>query len=227
MHISVIIPTLNEEKTLGRLLSALQPYPGLEIIVADGGSVDGTLAIAEYYGTAGITSEPGRGKQQNAGAGAARGDIFLFLHSDTFPPADFPGQISSILDLPGTAAGAFRLGIDAPGFGYRVIEWGANRRSGLLQLSYGDQGLFVSRRHFFAAGGFPDQPILEDIELVRRLRKFGRIRLAPAAVSTSPRRWRRLGIFRTFLINQLMLAGHIARVSPDKLAKLYYGKTGS
>lgn len=222
MNISIIIPTLNEEKHIGRLLSSLKPYSGLEVIVADGGSTDRTLEIAEYYGVKKVSSLPGRGRQQNKGAEAAAGEIFLFLHGDTFPPPDFPRYIAAVLSLPDTAAGAFRLRIDAPGAGFRLIEWGANRRSLLLQMTYGDQALFVGRQLFFEAGRFPDQRILEDVELVRRLKRFGRIRLASAAVTTSPRRWREKGLIRTFLLNQFMLAGYLLRVDPEKLARIYY-----
>lgn len=222
LNISIIIPTLNEEENIGLLLSSLKTYPGLEIVIADGGSTDRTLEIAEYYGVTRVSSRPGRGRQQNKGAEAAAGDIFLFLHSDTFLPPDFSRYISSVLSMPDTAGGAFRLRIDASGAAYRLIEWGANQRSLLLQMIYGDQALFVSRRLFFEAGGFPDQRILEDIELVRRLKKFGRIRLASAAVKTSSRRWRKKGLMRTTLLNQVMLAGYLLRINPEKMARLYY-----
>ncbi|MDW7772985.1 MAG: TIGR04283 family arsenosugar biosynthesis glycosyltransferase [Desulfobulbaceae bacterium] len=224
MNISIIIPTLNEEKTLGRLLCTLKAYAGLELLVADGGSDDRTLEIAQYYGAKTVSSGPGRGRQQNRGAEAATGDILLFLHSDTLLPAEFSGYIYSLLSLPGTAGGAFRLKIDAPGAGYRVIEWGANLRSSLFQLIYGDQAIFVSRKLFFQAGGFPDQAILEDVELVRRLNKFGKIRLAPAVATTSARRWLKLGLVRTTLLNQMMLAGYLLNVDPEKLNHLYYKK---
>ena len=224
LNISVIIPTLNEGKGLGRLLISLQEYPGLEIIVADGGSSDQTLEIAKYYGAQTVSSGPGRGRQQNKGAASASGDTFLFLHSDTFPPVNFPYHIATFLSLPNTAGGAFRLKIDAPGAGFRMIEWGANLRSFLFQMIYGDQAIFVRKHLFFKAGTFPDQMILEDVELVRRLKKFGKIRLAPAAVITSPRRWQKLGLVRTTLLNQVMLAGYLLKIDPEKLGRLYYKK---
>ena len=222
LNISIIIPTLNEEKNLGSLLSSLKTTGETEIIVADGGSRDKTLDIAEYYGSKTVHSSAGRGRQLNKGADSATGDTFLFLHSDTFLPADYFRHISSVLSLPETAGGAFHLRIDAPGTGYRLIEWGVNRRSNILQMPYGDQALFVRRKLFYAADKFPDQILLEDVELVHRLKKFGKIRLAPAAVTTSPRRWRQGGLIRTTFLNQVMLAGYLLRIDPKKLAKLYY-----
>lgn len=224
MNISVIIPTLNERDTLGPLLTSLQMYPELEIIVADGGSSDETLEIARYYDAASVSSEPGRGRQLNRGAEIASGDTLVFLHSDTYLPTEFLYHINSSMNLPDTAGGAFRLRIDAPGAGYRIIEWGANMRSSLFAMPYGDQAIFVSRKLFWQAGGFPDQNILEDVALIRCLNKHGRIRLAPAEVTTSARRWRKLGLVRTTLLNQIILAGYLLKIDPEKLSRLYYNK---
>jgi rSAM/selenodomain-associated transferase 2 len=221
-NISVVIPTLNEETTLGHLLTTLLEHLDVEVIVADGGSSDQTLAIADYYGVKAVSSEPGRGKQQNLGAGLATGDILLFLHSDTFLPDDFPHHIHATLGRPATVAGAFRLKINAPGSGYRLIEWGVYQRSKLLQLIYGDQAIFVRKKTFLKAGGFPEQTFLEDMELIRRLKKLGRIRLAPAAVTTSARRWHHNGLVRTTLLNQCILLGYLAGVNHDTLGRFYY-----
>ncbi len=222
MNISVIIPTLNEKKTLGRLLSSLQVYQGLEVIVADGGSTDHTLEIAAYYGAITISSEPGRGKQQNMGAHIASNEVLLFLHSDTFLPVDFHKHIHTLLDKSDTAAGAFRLKISAPDTGYRIIEWGTNLRSKILKLIYGDQAIFLRKEIFFIAGGFPDQKFLEDVELIRRLKKLGKIRLAPAEVTTSSRRWKRCGLVQTTLMNQFILAGYLFGMNHESLSRFYY-----
>ncbi|GBE13577.1 beta-monoglucosyldiacylglycerol synthase [bacterium BMS3Bbin14] len=225
MNISIIIPTLNEEATLAPLLANLLagPRPGPEIIVADGGSTDHTLELARRPGVLSVSSRPGRGPQQNRGARAASRDNLLFLHCDTRLPEAFAVHVHAILERPQTAAGAFRLKINGPGAGLRLVEWGVGLRSRLLQMVYGDQAIFVRREVFHQAGGFADQAILEDLDLIRRLRRLGRIRVAPAAVTTSARRWQRLGIIRTTLLNQVMLAGYLARVKPEKLARLYYG----
>lgn len=225
MNISIIIPTLNEEAALAPLLTDLLagPRPRPEIIVADGGSTDRTLDLARRQGVQVVSSLPGRGPQQNQGARAASRDTLLFLHSDTRLPEAFAVHVHAILERPQTAAGAFRLKINAPGAGLRLVEWGVGLRSRLLQIVYGDQAIFVRRKIFHQAGGFANRTILEDLDLVRRLRRLGRIRVAPAAVTTSARRWQRLGITRTTLLNQVMLAGYLARVNPEKLARLYYG----
>lgn len=222
MNISVIIPTFNEEKTLGKLLVFLKDYPNLDIIAVDGGSSDHTRAIARYYGITVSRAAKGRGKQLNMGARLATNDTLLFLHSDTLPPPDFANQIISCLDLSDTGGGAFSLKIDAPGVGYRIIEKGANFRAAALQMPYGDQAIFVKKELFHKAGGFPDQKILEDVALIRQLKKYGKIRLAPSAVTTSARRWRKLGLLKTTLLNQLILTGYLLNIDPEQLARLYY-----
>lgn len=221
LRISIIIPTLNEEKNLGRLLDTLQAYQGLEIIVADGGSTDHTADIARNHGALVVTSRTGRGSQQNNGAKKASGNILVFLHCDCRLPDTFPDLVHAVLNRPGSSAGSFRLHIDAVGRAYRLIEWGTNLRSRFLGLPYGDQALFVKKTTFTEAGGFPDQPLLEDLQLVCRLKRLGRIGIAPAAVTTSARRWQRLGVLRTTMLNQLILAGYLLGIKPEKLARLY------
>jgi len=221
-NISIITPVLNEEQQIVDFLDNLQAAPCREHILIDGGSTDRTRNLINRYPVHLISSPPGRGTQQNAGASAATGEILLFLHCDTRLPENYQHFVLDILAQPGIAAGAFQLGIDHPDRRYRLIERGVNLRSCLLSLPYGDQALFMKKSVFQRAGGFPDQPILEEISLLRRLWRLGRIGLAPAAVSTSARRWQRRGIVRTTLINQLMLAGMMAGISPRRLAGFYY-----
>ena len=221
----MIIPTLNEESNLAILLSALQAYPDLEIIVADGNSKDRTADIAQKHGVSLIRTEGGRASQLNRGAEAASRNILLFLHCDTLLPDNFGHQVHDILNLPGTSAGAFQLTIQARGIGYRLVEWGANLRSRLCKLPYGDQAIFVRKNIFDQFGGFPDLPILEDLELVRRLKRLGTIQIAPAAVTTSARRWQELGIIRTTLFNQIMLIGFFLNADLEKLRQRYYRNT--
>ena len=222
--ISVIIPTLNEEDNLDRLLTWLRGRPGLEIIVVDGGSTDRTVACAQRYGVRVVPAKAGRGDQLNRGAELATREVLLFLHADTLLPDDFAARVHAILALPQTAAGAFLLRIDARGTGYRCIEWGANLRSRLLGMPYGDQAIFVSNPVLRQAGGVPRQPILEDVVLIRRLKRFGSIRIASAAVTTSPRRWQRLGPIRTTLRNQLVLLGALCGLQPHTLHRFYTGE---
>ena len=224
-RISIIIPTLNEENNLDNLLSSLQAYQSVEIIVADGGSTDQTVDIARNHTVQVVTSPAGRGLQQNKGAKTASGNILVFLHCDTVLPDNFPDLVDTVLNQTGTAAGAFRLRINADGSGYRYIEWGVNVRTRFLGLPYGDQVLFVNKNIFEQAGGFPNLPILEDLVLVRRLKRLGRIRISKASVITSARRWKRLGVIKTTLINQVILAGYLFGIKPETLARLYYKTT--
>ncbi len=224
LSISIIIPVFNEEAAVGPCLDRLpRSSPEVELLVVDGGSADATAAVVRARGLEPLVTAPGRGGQLRAGAAAASGDIFLFLHCDTCLPPDFLTHTRSVLSRDGVAAGAFRLRIDALGAAYRLIEAGTNLRSSLLGLPYGDQALFMRRAAYLAAGGFPDQPIMEDVALVRRLRQLGAVALAPAAVTVSARRWQLLGPLRVTLINQLMLLGSAAGLSPQRLAGWYYG----
>jgi rSAM/selenodomain-associated transferase 2/rSAM/selenodomain-associated transferase 1 len=223
-HVSVIIPTLNEEAHIVSAVSALQQTGPCEIIVADGGSADRTLTLAKQAGARVVVSAASRARQMNAGAAQATGSVLLFLHVDTFPPANWPNLISEALRRPGVAAGAFHLQIDGHFRGKHMIEWSANLRSKWLQLPYGDQGLFLARSLFESLGGFDDQPIMEDYEMVRRLRRFGSIETLPEAVRTSARRWERFGVMRTTLTNQLMLAAYHVGISPQNLARFYRGR---
>jgi len=219
--ISVVVPTLNEEAELSRTLASLAGEADLELIVVDGGSVDDTCAIADGYRARVLHSTPGRGVQMNAGASAALGEHFLFLHADTHLPPGFDVLIRRTLAEPGTVGGAFRLGIDGPGVAYRMIECAANLRSERLQRPYGDQALFLNRTMFDRVGGFPEWPLLEDVELVRRLRQLGQIAIVPKAIVTSPRRWQKRGVVRTTMLNQVILAAHRLGVSPQTLARWY------
>lgn len=160
----------------------------------------------------------------NAGAAAARGDLLLFLHADTQLPQDFVRDVCAILSRPGIVAGAFRLKIDSRGAGMRFVEWAANLRARWFQLPYGDQALFTSTAMFRTAGGFPELPIMEDVEFVRRVGHRGRIAVAPTAVITSARRWRRRGLARTTCLNLLLLLAYYLGWPPRKLAEWYRGK---
>lgn len=221
--LSVVVPTLNEAAALPETLESIRTAEGIEIIVVDGGSRDGTCEVAEQAGAAVLKVSGGRAAQQNAGAKASGGRYLLFLHADTHLPDGYADMVRKALDAPETVAGAFRFRTDDSRPVVRLVEWGANIRSSFFQLPYGDQGLFMEKRVFDETGGFSALPIMEDFDLVRRLRKRGRIIALPARVITSARRWRELGVFRTTLRNQVMIAGFLAGVSPERLASLYCG----
>lgn len=219
-RLSVVIPTLDEAGTLAQTLASLTGVNDLEVLVADGGSTDATCEIARRLDAQVVTVPKGRGRQMNAGAALASGEVLLFLHADTTLPENFQEHVWSTLDR-GAVAGAFALRIRDDRAGLRWIEWGVNLRSRYLQMPYGDQGIFLRSADFYRSGGFPNWPLMEDYELCRRLRRQGRILLAPASVQTSPRRWRKLGLCRTTLRNQLCVAAFRLGVPPERLARWY------
>jgi len=221
-RISIVIPTLDEAARLPATLQAVHALSGVEVLVVDGGSRDATVAVALAHGARVLTAPPGRARQMNAGAAAASGGILLFLHADTVLPAGFVEQARRALAGPQVVAGAFRLGFAgdaAPGLG--IVAWGANLRSRWLQLPYGDQAIFLARERFLAVGGFPELPLLEDVALVRNLRRQGRIVLLSQAVTTSDRRWRQRGVVANTLKNLLILMGFFGGVAPRRLAVWY------
>jgi rSAM/selenodomain-associated transferase 2 len=222
--ISIIIPTLNEESEVdhwGEFNSHSGEDGACEVIIVDGGSTDQTVARAQSRGFRVETCPPGRGAQLNYGARLAQGKVLLFLHADTRMPPGFAGLILQCLNETATLAGAFSLVIDQSTFSLRFVAWCANLRSRLFQLPYGDQALFIRRDDFWRMGGFPEIPIMEDFIFVRKAGKQGRVTTLAQAVTTSARRWRRLGVMRATIINQLVILGFYAGVPLAKLASLY------
>lgn len=219
--ISIIIPTLNEAEHLRMALASARSQVKVEIIVVDGGSSDDTLELAMRSGVRLLTTTGGRARQINAGALAASGEVLLFLHGDTRLPPGFDQWVQDLLANPGIVAGAFALGIDGPEIGLKIIEKLANFRSRFFQLPYGDQAIFLRPNLLRVIGGFPDMPIMEDFVLTRRLKKEGRIAIAPVAVQTSARRWLKLGILKTTLINQAVLLAYFFGCNPERLARWY------
>jgi rSAM/selenodomain-associated transferase 2/rSAM/selenodomain-associated transferase 1 len=217
--VTVIIPALNEASALQTLLPAIEAGSPLQIIVADGGSTDDTTAVAARHGVELIHTPRGRARQMNDAAKIARGEYLLFLHADTLPPPDFTGIIARHLTA-GVAAGAFRFALREK-FALQGMLVGFTRLRGRVSgMPYGDQGLFLRRRLFHAVGGFPDWPILEDVEMIKRLRRLGQLVITPECAATSARRWLQGGVLRTWARHQLILAGHSLGVSPRRLAKL-------
>ena len=220
-YVSVIIPTLNEalniEKTIKRARNR-----DAEVIVVDGGSGDDTVAQATRAGARIEKSSRGRAVQQNHGTSVARGSVLLFLHADTHLPHGYINHIFEALMDSETVAGAFRFKTDFDHPLMKPIEFATNIRSQYLKLPYGDQGLFFRRAVFEAVGGFPEVSIAEDLFLMHRISKQGRIGIAPVYAVTSGRRWQTRGLLRTTLINQIIVAGCCLGISPRVLAKLYH-----
>ncbi len=223
--ISIVIPALNEEDAIGQALESTQGAKGvLERIVVDGGSRDGTVKEALDHGARVIESVAGRSRQMNEGAWRAQGNILLFLHADTRLPSGYENHVHRILSRSGTAAGAFRLSIDDSFAGLRWIEKLAHFRSVRMAMPYGDQAIFLAKETFFRVGGFPEMPIMEDFELMRRLGRQGRIEIAPAPVLTSARRYREVGFFGTTLINQAIILAYLCGISPERSSNWYRRK---
>ncbi len=216
--VTVIIPALNEAAALQTLLPAVRAGKPLQIIVADGGSTDDTAAVAAQHGAKIIQAPRGRARQMNEAANHARGEHLLFLHADTVPPPDFTEIIARVL-APGVAVGAFRFALREKIALQGMIEGLTRLRGKVFATPYGDQGLFLRRSLFHAIGGFPDWPILEDVEMVKRLRRIGRICITAEAAPTSARRWQQGGVLRTFVRHQLILAGFRLGIPPEKLAR--------
>ena len=227
--ISVVIPTLNAGQTLGPSLAALVPavVEGLvqEAIIADGGSSDETLAIADAAGARVVNATRGRGSQLQAGASAARGDWLLFLHADTLLESGWEIEAEKFMkDVAAgrrpQAAAAFRFALDDRGAKPRLLERLVGLRCLLFALPFGDQGLLVSRSLYAKLGGFRPVPLMEDIDFVRRLRRRERVMLRSRAV-TSAARYRHDGYFLRPLRNLLCLGLYYLRVPPRVLTRLY------
>ncbi len=208
--LSIIIPVLNEARTLGETLSSLPRHPEAEVIVVDGGSTDQTLPAAGRFPEAKVMVAPrGRGSQMNAGALAASGELLVFLHADTLLTGEHLRALRTAAADPDFAAGAFELILTPPLPALRFIAWGANRRTRFLGLPYGDQVLTIRRALFMALGGFAHRRP-EDLDLVLRLKGRARLRMLQPPVASSGRRWLEGGYLRTTLSNWVFLARHLA-----------------
>lgn len=219
--ISVIIPTLNEELTLEKSLISAANSEDVEIIVSDGGSDDDTLTIAERLAHKTLSSPAGRGVQLNKGADASSGDILLFLHADTILPAGWDVLVREILRDKAIAGGAFAFSLSGRSISFSFITFLVKLRSRLLKLPYGDQALFIRRELFEKLDGFREIPIMEDVELVKGIRKLGKLKILNLPVITSSRRWDKEGWIKTMLRNQLLLFLYHLGVSPERLYRFY------
>jgi uncharacterized protein len=226
VELSVVIPTLDEggciERTVRRALAG-----GAEVLVVDGGSRDATRERASAAGARVLVAERGRARQLAAGAEASRGEALLFLHADTLLPATWRPAVETALSKPEVSGGAFGFRFErAPGrrlgLGLAFVEWGARLRVGLLGWPYGDQGLFVRRSVLEAMGGVPQVPIMEDLDLVSAMRRYGRIECLALPVMTSPRRYLRHGPLRTMLRNWAAAAARACGFDRARIAAWYH-----
>ena len=220
MDVSVVIPTLNEGRHIAGLVERTRRLGPREIIVVDGGSSDDTREQASTADRVLLTG-PGRAIQQNAGAAGASGDVVLFLHADCWLEESAIDGIRDAFHDSNVGGGCFRQRIDAPGAVYRSIEWGNNQRVRLLRWAYGDQGIFVKRSVFTELGGFPEVSLMEDLLLMKQLKRHAKFVLLPNRIHTSARRWQTQGVVRQTIRNWSFLFLSHCGVSPDRLARHY------
>ncbi len=223
MRFSIIVPVLNEATVLESYLAHLTKQCDdldCELLVVDGGSSDSTVAIAERYGRV-ICSSRGRATQMNAGAAQADGDVLLFLHADTILPDDAFTAIELALSASNVVGGAFRLCFNCERWPYRLVAYTTNLRSRVRTLFTGDQAYFIRTTSFRAVGGYPDQPLMEDLEIIARLRKIGNVVLLPQYVTTSARRHEKMGLFRTVLFMWYLRTLYQCGVSASQLQQMY------
>jgi rSAM/selenodomain-associated transferase 2 len=221
MKISVIIPTLNEALILENSIAKISCHSPHEIIVADGGSADNTLSIAEKFGLAIVESPPGRALQMNAGAKTASGDVLLFLHADSRVDANSYQKMVAVMQQESRVGGAFSLAIESEKPSLKMISNFATLRAKHLHLVYGDQAIFVRTRVFHEIGGFPSLPICEDLAFYRRLMTKGPTVILKEKAFTSARRWITEGIFFTSLRNSVIATLFLLGFSPRILSKWY------
>ncbi|MEO1628776.1 MAG: TIGR04283 family arsenosugar biosynthesis glycosyltransferase [Bacteroidota bacterium] len=222
MQISIIIPVLNEEDSLGQQLDWLYSWgEKAEIILADGGSTDGSSQVVAAFKEARWLDCPQRGRafQMNHAARLAKGDVLFFLHADTRPPAQTLSYIRQSLADSEVFAGSFRIRFDHPHWFYRFCA--SLSKLNYSFSTYGDQGLFVRKKDFMEIGGFQEIPFLEDVEIQYRLRKRGRFQKLPYDMYTSVRRFEAKGKYRQATLNLLLLLAYLLGFSPKRLKKWY------
>lgn len=223
MQISVIVPVFNEASSIRSFLSNLRERTaGAEIIVVDGASTDGTDRLAQGFCDQIIrSSESSRAKQMNVGADAARGDIFWFLHADAEVPLESLDEIGRIMRNPEVSGGFFRIRLPAAPAVYRLTDGFAHYAGLLLRMRCGDHGIFCRRTAFVETGGFPDVPLMEDVEFFRRLRCCGRVVYSNKRIEASPRRYETVGATRLTFAYGSIATLYLFGVSPSTLARIY------
>lgn len=223
--ISVIIPVLNEARNINVVIAHLRSQAAVdavEIVVVDGSTAGSTIKAISHPGIITAIAEKGRACQMNCGATRATGDILLFLHADTLLPPNAFARIRTCMEDVRHAGGAFDLGIDSEQRVFRITERYVAFRSRLTRIPFGDQAIFIRRDYFERIGGYRDIPIMEDVDLMRRIRQRGdAICIIPETVMTSARRWEKDGIIFGTLRNWMLQALYCLGVSPERLARFY------
>jgi rSAM/selenodomain-associated transferase 2 len=226
---SIIVPVLNEADQINPLIEHIHNQgfgPLYEVIVVDGDPQGGTVRIIQDKDVIAITTEKGRGRQMNAGAAVARGEILIFLHADTKLPDGALEKINRALEDQNYVGGAFDLRIDSDRLFLKYIATRASLRSRWNRIPYGDQAIFIRKKYFDQIGGYKEIPLMEDVDLMRRIKKDGKqIVIFPDKVRTSARRWESEGALYTTLRNQILVRLFYLGVSPHRLAKYYWRRS--
>lgn len=222
LRLSIIIPTLDEAGTIEHLLGDLQPLrrAGHQVLIVDGGSRDLTRELASNLGCEVFGAARGRATQMNAGAARARGEVLWFLHADTRVPGTAAEALLAAI-AQGHVWGRFAVRLSGTAAMLRVVEAAMNIRSCWTGLATGDQGIFVLRALFDAVDGYPEQPLMEDIALSKRLRRRGRLACVKTRLVTASRRWETQGIFKTILLMWRLRLAYALGADPDDLARRY------
>jgi rSAM/selenodomain-associated transferase 2 len=221
-RLSIIVPALNEAGGIAAALQRLQAWrPQVEVIVVDGGSDDATVAVATPLADHVLVCERGRARQMNAGAAKARGDVLLFLHADTALPDDALTLVRLGLDATARAWGRFDVSIAGTSALLAAVSMLMNARSRMSGIATGDQAIFVRREAFDAVGGFPDIPLMEDVEISQRLKAISAPLCIRSRAVTSARRWERDGVLRTIVLMWRLRLAYAMGVSPARLARRY------
>ena len=221
--ISIIIPTLNEEKNISNLLPYLRSnFSSCEIIISDGGSSDKTVALAQNFCKV-VHSSKGRGLQLNNGAEQASGNILWFLHADTIPHANSLNYIQDTMKNIDTVGGGFEYNFDSTSKRLQFISWFSNKKNIFLNRIYGDMGIFVRKDIFGLMGGFAESHLMEDFEFSRRLRKIGKVIILPEKIKTSPRDWYKEGFLKKVTKDTFIRMAYCMNVDNQTLYNWYYG----
>lgn len=221
ISIAIVVPVLNEERELDSAIKHLQTVNADELVFIDGGSVDSSTNILEQNKVIWYASKPGRAKQMNLGASKVTSDIILFLHTDTLLCSSYLQKIRASMQDSKVIAGRFDIILSGSHLMFRLVELFVNWRSRLTRISSGDQAMFIRRDIFESLGGFPDQVLMEDIEMSKRLKVLGKITCLHEQVVTSSRRWEKHGIFRTILLMWRLRFQYWLGADPANLKQQY------
>jgi rSAM/selenodomain-associated transferase 2 len=224
-RVSIIIPVYCEQAVINQTIETVRSRIGgdaAEIIVVDGQAEGETLAVIRDGSVQKLSSEKGRGRQLNRGAAIANGDVLVFLHADTVLPSTAFERIAGVMRDEGCVGGAFDLRIDSRRMAFKVIERVASLRSRLTRIPYGDQAIFIRASYFRTLGGFKEIPIMEDVDLMQRIKRNGRrIAIFQEPVTTSARRWEKEGLVFGTLRNWFLMILYHCGVAPERLARFY------